>query len=414
MYRQKAPPGKELTMRRLLPLLLGGLAACVTPRASIQDHHYDAEWHDVPLQASLWIDQFTGVNSFQLSKPAHAALFVWHPGSHFHMVYPAVGYDTRQYFGAGVNQVADAHRMLDPGNRTTASPRYATYQSLGFASDRVGFGPTYAVLVVSEEPLDVASFYNRAAWISRANWSGNLFTATELLASQVVPNPAASEWTVAYQVIWPEHFDTSRSAYGWVRCPGGITIALPLDMLWVDAYCPDGSRMEPPDRTAPGPDSASVRDRSTPLNTTVAAGEERSAGQAMYAYRPAGEELRELVRGMKELRGQDPDRAEARSLPTWRPAGTSPAADRMTATADRPVVLPGPGERSAPTVRPGARTERRPAAMPPAARLPEARPPANTPQKRPPPPPVRKPDPKRPPPSSATPPTRPPPDPGRH
>jgi hypothetical protein len=406
-------------MRALLVVLLAGLVACYSPRTLGQgtDGYVGAQgaaW-DEPLRASLWIDPHSGFTSFDLNRPAHVALFRWQPGSHFSIVYPAIGYGTNQFFHAGRNVLhARAHVARDRGYRGV---RTAAYDRSSLLS-----GPTYFVLIASEEPLRVHPFYGHAPWVTRVGWSNNLYTATDLLASQIVPSPGTTDYTVAYQVVWFEGDLMRPEAYRWVTCPDGTVIAVPFRLLRAGfPVCPDGTRPEP----MPG-DTSDVTP-ATPverIGERVAALRERPAGLDGERADPA--ELREMIRRIHEARGNETDQVELPAA-AWRRADRERAAARAATTTERPVIRPlvsRPTE-SAPVFTPMLpRAERdrraadRPAALPerrteprpvrparPETRRPSAAPPI---ERRSPPPPAARPVPQRPP----TPPAerRPPPD----
>lgn len=386
-------------MRALLALLLVGLAACYSPRTITPgpDGYTGAQgaaWqHDVPLQASLWVDPFTRMTTFELTRPAHVALFLWQPGSHFSMVYPAIGYGSNQHFHAGVNTLFPrARTAMQRGHTRSMAHPASLFQTPA---------PVYYVLMASEEPLQVGSFLGQAPWVSHVAWSSNLYTATELLASQIVPAPSSTEWTVAYHVTWLEGRDRALRTQ-WVVCPDGTVIAAPVMAIHAGlVHCPDGTRAEPsaPDTTE-APAERRIAERLAEI---------RERGLAMGPDRPDEEELRERIRGIKELRGQRPDEVEV-PVPTWRRTDAVETVDRPGAFAERlpvpRVARPGSERVGTPAVTgaPGADSPRpaahRPRAdrSPPRAERPADRPRAPAAQRpsaqRPPPPVQRTPPPR--------------------
>jgi hypothetical protein len=337
-------------MRPLMAVLILALAACYSPRTVPADSYglYGATMYDEPLQASLWIDPHTGSASFDLNKPAHVALFTWQPGGFFSMVYPRIGYGTRQAFYEGRNHLWTSTGMSFARSRRAGGTGYGVWP----ASTRPGgpmAGPTYYVLVASEEPLEVAPFYNAgASFAHRAYWSSNLYTATELLASQIVPRAGSSDWTVAYQVVWPEVRDEQR--YRWISCPDGTVLAVPFDLLYLGAVvCPDGTRAVP----AP---SDTIEADVEGLSQRIAQ-RRAEAAQALSEDRADEAEVRELIRRLQAERRAPAEEVEL-PVPAWQRGERREAARRAAAAAasdTRPAIRPLPSPRPEDVrARPGA------------------------------------------------------------
>lgn len=339
-------------MRPLLALSILALAACYSPRTVPADSYglYGATMYDEPLQASLWIDPHTGSAAFDLNKPAHVALFTWQPGGFFSMVYPRIGYGTRQAFYAGRNHLWTSTGMAHARSRLrSGGAGYGVWP----ASTRRGSpmaGPTYYVLVASEEPLEVAPFYNAgASFAHRAYWSSNLYTATELLASQIVPRAGSSDWTVAYQVVWPEVRD--EQLYRWISCPDGTVLVVPLDLLYFGAVaCPDGTRAVP----AP---SDTIEAEVEGLSQRIAQ-RRAEAAEALSEERADEAEVRELIRRLQAERRGPAEEVEL-PVPAWQRGERREAARRAAASDSRPAIRPLPSPRPEDVrARPGAaRTE---------------------------------------------------------
>jgi hypothetical protein len=338
-------------MRLLLPFALLGLAACYSPRSTGADLYPGSSYgglYEEPLRASLWVDPYTSHASFELNRPAHVAIFTWQPGQHLDMVHPHVGYQARQYFVAGSHNV---------WNRTTPYSfmrRRAATQYVGGL--RPMSGPTYYMMIASAEPLHLAPFYGtaRMGWVHQASWSHNLYTATELLAAQVVPDLEHTEWTVAYHMVW--HDDAQRrnirpqlASYRWVACPGGVVIAVPLHILDAGLFgCPQGESPEgKPGEQAPGP---SPRD-------SAAAPRRPAPPVAMQGERADEAELRSLLQGIRAARGLPTEDVEAPPIPAWRKVERGASDGAPVARATRPLIRPAVPARPAPAVRahsPGA------------------------------------------------------------
>jgi hypothetical protein len=324
-------------MRRLAPLLLVGLAACYAPRSVTMDPGspglYGSGVEQEPLQATLWMNPHApAIASFDLNRPAHVAIFAWQPGTHFRMVYPSIGYRTEQYFKEGRHHMwTDSRRHLAPGSlfrRVADVP----------AARR---GPTYFVLIASEAPLEVSPFYavERSLWIERVTWSYNPYTATELLASQIVPGYGTTEWTVAYQVLWYERDMPPAPRYVWIRCPGGVTLTVPESLAYSGlVQCPEVAT----DGVLLPPDTA--RGRAVPRPVSIPAG-------WMDPERPGDDELEDLIRGIREARGEATDDVTAPPPPPWRLGDREGRRETPVATPDRPDIRPMPTGVSRPEAR---------------------------------------------------------------
>jgi hypothetical protein len=336
-------------MRVLLPLLLLGLAGCYMPRSTGADPYpgnaYGGLYHE-PLRASLWMDPYTSHASFELNRPAHVAIFMWQPGQHLTMLHPDIGYHGRQHFVAG------RHNLWTRTGQHYATRRPASARYMGGLQPMVG--PTYYMLIASDEPLHVAHFYGtaRMGWAHQVSWSHNLYTATELLATQIVPDLERTEWTVAYHMAW--HDDAQRLGvptrqafrhYRWVSCPGGIVISVPLD-VWASGLfaCPEVDPVEPAPAAEPGTRTAVVPRRPLPP-------------ESMEGERADEAEFRNLLERIHAARGKPTDDVEAPPVPAWRTVERGAAAAAPVARASRPLIRPAVPKRPAPEVRrpmPGA------------------------------------------------------------
>ncbi len=239
-------------MRTMLPLLLLGVSACYAPRTvgagpdGYATPAYGVGGYDMPLQASIWYDEYNGFASFDVNRPAHVAIFAIQPGSSLRMIYPAIGYGGQQRFASGRHDVRTA----------TSSMRFASNQSLVY-----GAGPTYIVLIASERAMDVAAFMatGYAPWLQHRLATMSPYHAADLLAQEIVPNPGVTDWTVAYHVVWPTNLWYSpygmQRQYVWVNCGNGIILSVPTDAYYAGwVVCPKQDRTQPPaDSTRPLP-----------------------------------------------------------------------------------------------------------------------------------------------------------------
>lgn len=376
-------------MRVLLPLLLLGLAACYSPRTITPEprHGPYGELYEEPLRASLWVDPFTSHAAFELNRPAHVAIFAWRPGQHMEMIQPAIGQQMRQHFTAGSHSL-----WTRSGHQRATRTAYARLAG-GAASP----GPVYYMLIASAEPLHVAPFLGTARmhWAHQVTWSQNLYTATELLATQIIPDIERTEWTVAYHMGWSDDgWDEAmlrvppRSLYRWVYCPGGIVLSVPVD-VWERGWmlCPEVDPgptppMIPPDTTT----DVERRPEDLPRRPF--------RPEATDADRPDAQEFRNLLRQILAARGRSTDDVSAPPLPAWRrtdrdvaPAGpvvrpsTRPAVQPAAASAhpasDTRASAPGATRSTPPAARPGVpgtppATRTEPAARPAERTRPEA------------------------------------------
>lgn len=329
-------------MRVLLPLLLVGLAACYSPRSVTPNPHMGpyGEVYQEPLRASLWVDSYTSHASFELNRPAHVAIFAWRPGQQIHMIQPAVGHQMRQHYTAGSHSVwaRTGHHF---------ATRRASHARL--AGSFPSSGPVYYMLIASAEPLHVAPFYGsaRLSWAHQVTWSHNLYTATELLATQIVPDYENTEWTVAYHMAWHEDPMTMgvppHLAYRWVHCPGGVVISVPIE-VWAGGgvMCPELQPLPPPDTTA-GPGTPADRDRragETPRRPF--------RPESMDAERPDEAEFRALLRQIRQARGKPADDVEAPPVPPWRRVEREALEGGAVVGFARPVIRPARAEYAAP------------------------------------------------------------------
>jgi hypothetical protein len=353
-------------MRAFLPLALLAATACYSPRAvETRPGPYDGPedaWGVAPLQASVWYDEHTGLANFDLSRPAHVAIFALRPGGGLEMIYPAIGYGSRMAFTRGRHFV-----------RTGGSP----YRLTGNWSMAYGQGPMYILLVASEDPLDLGAF--RAGgmmnWLTRSAVTYNPYLATEALVGEIVANPAGPGWTTAMHVVWPTPVAPYRdraSRYMRVQCANGLVVVVPI-AAWVNGYavCPEH---------LPPPDSADAD--SIPGIREVAP--KRPQPPEGWITTSVGElDLRQELRRVRAAHGKnDPGRLDltpfrrpetgrltrtgSRSAPGSYGDGRVSARPSTRPVADRPRPATRPETRSRPASRPEARS--RPATPRPQAR----------------------------------------------
>ena len=258
-------------MRHLLPLLLVALSACHatgTGGAETGPHDpvaYGGTWYPDALQGSVWYDEFSGFASVDLNRPAHVALFALNPGAGMRLIYPVIGFGGRASFDEGshiLRTSATRHRFT----RTASAP----------ASAR----PTYILMVASDRPLDIEALRLTGAlpWLNRQHVMWNPYTATEALARRIVPQPAMTDWTVAYHLVWPDGVnERERPQYTWIRCPSGVILSVPVELYRRGAVQCPRDVVSQPDTTAQKPDQKIADRLVAPWRRAVADRERKGA-----------------------------------------------------------------------------------------------------------------------------------------
>lgn len=197
-----------------------------------------------PIQAYLIPHSSSGnVISFHVNRPAHVAIFRILPGQGTSLVYPTAGYGgiNGQTF-AGLRRV-DTRSMF---NRDHFMPRFAS----------AGHDPEFYMLIASEQPLRTERIgaygygLRSALGLDFAPMSG--YRAMERLASVMIADPAAQNWTTDFYVHWPEMlYSEPRSGLVRVTC-GEMTVFVPAEVATA-AYqqlCPKDA----PEDEVPGDD----------------------------------------------------------------------------------------------------------------------------------------------------------------
>lgn len=359
-------------MRYLLPLVLIGLSGCHLPATlgSIDDltgprlgtsvregayrpvaAHGGAPARD--LQAAVWYDPFNGVASFDLSRPAHVAIFAFHTRGDVELIYPAIGIAGRDYFYHGMHAVRTG---------------FTGYRS---ASHYRSNDPMYILLIASERPVDTRRFMG-GAWNYRltravAGWSP--FAVADELVREVVPHPRSTDWTVAYHALWPDsdlrHRDR-RPDYVRVACPDGTVVTVSAEAARQGWFrCPDQPRT--PQDTArravprvtetvpkrPRPDGID-RPRGTTGTTGERARPTVPERVTRPGERPGGERVAPPKRVTPPLTGERSTPPATRATPP-RTRATPPESVRRPVrpgATTTPPTKPTPATRSAPQTRP--------------------------------------------------------------
>lgn len=220
-------------MRHLLALVLLGVGAHPSATLDAQSRPLSS---GPPLRANVWFDEYAGLASFDINRPAHVAIFALRPLGNIELIYPVSGWGggVKRAFRTGRHSVrAESHRyQLVRGRAGHGRSRYAS-------------GQTYILLIASDRPLDLRHFLatGTVPWLNHPSVTRDPLLATDHLAREIVAGQGRSEWTAAYHVIWPEaslrRYD-GRVPVTMVRCPGGAVIAIPKQVLrpggWI---CPD-------------------------------------------------------------------------------------------------------------------------------------------------------------------------------
>lgn len=233
-------------MRHLLVLAVLGITGAHFPATlhALQNPGppaaYGEGWADESLRAAVWFDEYSGVASFDINRPAHVALFALQPLGRIEMIYPHGGGDWgwgvsgERVFRAGLHSVRADSRMYRLTARRGHRPPGSRWR-----------GQTYILMIASERPLDLERFLatGTVPWLNHPAVTWNPFIAIEHLADEVVRGRRSGEWTTAYHVIWPDadlyRYD-GRIPHTRVRCPGGAAFSIPTQAIRVGAWrCPD-------------------------------------------------------------------------------------------------------------------------------------------------------------------------------
>lgn len=341
-------------MRHLLPFLLLATTGCYLPGAGgapVPDQRghdagygYGSGWAGEPLQATVWLDEFTGHASFDLNRPAHVAVFAMQPLGGIEMIYPGWGWS-----GAGGRAFSTGRHTV----RTESRLYHLTGSRSRHGRDYRSTGETYILLIASDRPLELSHLLasGRTPWLDHASVTWNPFVATEHLAREIVAGRGSAEWTAAYHVVWPQdrlrRYD-GRIPYTTVRCPGGAVISVPTEVLRSGAWrCPAPDRPDSRPARPRTPEAPPITDalpnRPRPTDwrgATPTTGAEDSTPSAAPAKRPrpAGPDAApaaptvERPRPVAPRPGASPARPEAASRPAVRRQPASP----------RPAVKPKP------------------------------------------------------------------------
>jgi hypothetical protein len=378
--REIKDPLPERTMRHLLPLLLLGLSGCHIPTlasldalasssygGSIHDRYdrYDRS-HDGGrsrdrLDASLWFDPYDRVASFELSRAAHVAVFVLHPTGEAELIYPTAGNVGRAYFGSGAHAV----RTRSWGQRVVRSG----YQEAA----------TYVVLIAAERALNTARFLSTGGfpWRGSTGTGWSPYGIAEALALEIVPYPHDTEWTVAYEPLWPQGGGYYRDGWigsgwasgrgdGWTRrwvrvaCPGGTVISVPEEELRRGrSVCPTG-------RLARQPREDTTRAAVPRVTETLPKRPRPEGWQGPGSALPARPGVTD--RTERPLREGTPATSTGvrRILPAPGARSKTPAAPSKARPAPRPSTgsPTGPATRPRPAARPPKPSSSRPAVRP--------------------------------------------------
>lgn len=243
-------------MRHLFALVLLGAGAYPSTALDAQARPLSS---GPPLRANVWFDEYAGLASFEINRPAHVAIFALRPLGNIELIYPVSewGGGVKRAFRTGRHSVRTESRMyqLVRGRAGHGRSRYR-------GSDQM-----YILLIASDRPLDLRHFLatGTVPWLNHPSVTWDPLLAADHLAREIVAGQGRSEWTAAYHVIGPEtslrRYD-GRVPVTMVRCPGGAVIAIPKQVLrhggWV---CPD--------RHARPPESARLRSPRVPTITDM-------------------------------------------------------------------------------------------------------------------------------------------------
>ena len=375
-------------MRTILPLALLAVTACYTPRAvDPAPNVYDRAdaYGMAPLEASVFYHEYSGYVSFDVSRPAHVALFALRPGGGMNMIYPARGIGGSMTRGGLVGEGRSQFYAGRHSVRTLASP----YRMTGNWSMAYGEGPMYILLVASDEPLDVSPFRatGTLAWLNRSAITYNPYVALDALVGEIVPRPNTSAWTTAVHMVWPMSSFPGKTErrYVAVQCRNGLVVYAPIEAVLANyPICPEHLQQQP----LPV-DSAKAKERIadvTPRPGNPPAG--------WMSTRIGDVDLNSELKRMREENGKrDPGILEIRPFPAFPPAERSRTLGPARSGDNDRVGIPASRDRTRTETSRSApsRTEARPARPVKPTPTPAARP---APPPRPSPPAKPKPKPK--------------------
>jgi hypothetical protein len=220
-------------------VLLTSVTACALPHTP----SYLKPSETAPLRAQLYRGAGPTIG-FQISKPAHVAIFEISPGFGAAMIHPRFGADQFASF-------AGAHSVW----RADAAPTLRQRQHAGFAGFGGSFGqqvlqPRVFLLIASERPLRVDQFRGSPMSLQMAmrgmGFSYSPYGMLDDLVGLVVPDPQAHDWVSDVYVEWPEpaFHDLPQVQTHLVGCRDGSAMLLP----WFIHSCPQDQAPTPPVR----------------------------------------------------------------------------------------------------------------------------------------------------------------------
>lgn len=345
-------------MRPILAMCVLALTAWHTPAASqpLPDRYDDARFGSYrdsdELRATVWFDEYTGVASFDLSRPGHVAVFALEPLGRMEMIYPTWGrgHEQERAFRSGRHSVRTDSRLYH-----LAMDRSRSRSARGVS------GQTYIILIASDRPLrlDPILATGTAGWLNHPSITWNPFVATDYLAREIVPGYQHADWTVAYHVVWPaaagHRYDgrdpyAGRDRYTRVRCPGNVVISVRTDVVrsgqW---YCPSIDRGPDPRARPRGPRVTPIRPSVPPI-TDALPGPSRPGDRTGA---PGDDDRRAVPRTRGRV--SPADRRTTAPAPRAQPTGTRPAPEA------RPAPRPAPAARPRPAAKPGGAVRPAPA-----------------------------------------------------
>ncbi|CAN5355588.1 hypothetical protein BH23GEM4_BH23GEM4_00030 [soil metagenome] len=265
-------------MRKIFALLLlAPLASCALNSSPARTSVRDA-----PLTAGIF--PLGGRISFNLSRPAHVAIFEVVPGRGVGLMYPSAAAQDRQ-LTAGLHQ-----------------------PFFGFSDFRWGYlpalpisnvveGPRILYLIASERPLDLDRLIQHPtalrSELGLARFASyQPFSTIDDLDAMLLGGMPPTQYATDYYVIWPEpRYESPRVVYATLTCASGRTVTVAWQ--YVAVACPEdrsratqmtpGSKQPPgvrkpvpvrPDPQEPGADGRKVRPE-TPDNPRETGSEPR-------------------------------------------------------------------------------------------------------------------------------------------
>jgi hypothetical protein len=342
--------------RIALAALLTTLTACALPQGT--GTPYAADYR--PLTAYISGPDFGGLG-FQLNRPAHVAMFEVVPHRGASLVFP--------YAGSGGMSGYVTSGRFDLGTRRIAS---RDLYNASFARNGMS-GPTFYLLVASEQPLNLDRFGTFGMGIrtvlGHEYASGSPYRMMERLAEAALPvSEQDGSWTTDLYVHWPEAISRTPADRHVLLTCNGYSVYVRLEYLAQlrQTLCATQaeSPVSPNDTTEAREGQVAPGRRPPPVDQSALSEQVRTSAQM---EEPATRERRTPQRGTRagapEMEREDARVRSGESRPATGRRGQSPTQPGKRAGSSDPAPAP-PAARPAPESQPRSGAQRAPRAEP--------------------------------------------------